>query len=138
MGFDLSELDTVAAASAGAWMDVTHPTTGVAIMADKDTTMAINLVGDDSDVARKYDLGARNRRLAKIQPGRPAKVSAEQIEADEIDRLASRTIGWRGVALDGADVEFSAAAAKKLYTRFPWLRVQVAEFIEDRANFLKV
>jgi hypothetical protein len=50
---------------------------------------------------------------------------------------AAATLGWKNVSRDGAAIEFSRSAAKKLYEEHPWLLQQVSEFIENRANFFR-
>jgi len=124
MNFDLSKLDTAAAADDGATLHILHPFTGERI------GMSIVVAGTDSDRYRT----ARNAMLRKSMRRR-TPADPEQLLADDAHLLAASTISWSGAVMDGKEVPFSEQAAFDLYQRFPWLREQVAEFMGDRANF---
>jgi len=137
MSFDLSALDTTSAADQGATMHVAHPVTGVALSQEDGSPVSLILAGEDSERFRKQDRTARSRRLARQQQGRAMKLSADELDSDALEMLVAVTVGWSGLALDGADLPYSPDNARKLYTRLPWLREQAQAFVLDRANFLK-
>ena len=52
--------------------------------------------------------------------------------------LAKLTLSWEGkVRFDGADHEFSEAAAAALYERFPFVLNQIDRAAGDRSRFTK-
>ncbi|MFO0271362.1 MAG: hypothetical protein ACK53W_12610 [Gemmatimonadota bacterium] len=131
---DLSKLDTVAAADEGAIMDVLHPITQERLV-DPETGEAVSLrlAGIDSERYRAHVRRSTNRRIQN----RSRKVTAEDIEAEALDLLVAVTLGWTGIDLDGKPLPYSAANAKTLYTRCPWMREQADVFVGDRANFFR-
>jgi hypothetical protein len=134
--FDLSTLDTNDAAEAGARMEVTHPTTGAPLM-NGSTAIVLILAGQDSDRYRAADRKISNKRIATGRNGQRLVLTAESIESDNLQRLVACTIGWEGVAWDGAEKDCTPENARALYERFPFMREQAETFIADRANFLK-
>jgi hypothetical protein len=129
--FDLTNLDTVDAAEKGAVMEVLHPTDNVPI------GMTITLVGVDSDVYRKTVNKSIDKRLQRMRPGQSFPFSAEEQEENGLNLLASCTLAWEGVVVDGEELPCTKENAKALYRRFPWLKEQVDMFIGDRSNFLR-
>lgn len=111
-----------------------HPTTSERLLSDTGAPITISIVGMDSEQFRTRHRAIINRRL---NAGKKAKITAEEIEAESIDTIAACITGWQHVELDGKALEFSKANAKTLLTRLPWLREQLDEAIADRANFLK-
>lgn len=111
------ELLTTEIHDAGADMEVTHPATG------EPTGVFIRVRGIDS---RTYRAAAAEyqRKLAK------AKTDDEK-ESAALDLDVAITAGWRGID----DMEFSADAARKLYSESPSIRAQVASFFVNRRNF---
>ena len=121
--FDLSSLDTSAAAEAGAELELLHPATGEGL------NMFVTLLGTDSASWRQ----AISRNLNRRGSG---KRTPEKAMEENIETYAACTVGFRGVILDGQEIPFSHDNARMLYRRFPWMREQVDAFIGDRANFL--
>ena len=127
-GIDLSSLDSAARADDGAALHIVHPATNVEL------GITIQLAGIDSAVHRRAVAAAANRRA---KGGFRKQITLERVQEENIETLAACTLAWEGVRIDGKDIAFSHAAAVSLYTRFPWLREQVEEFISDRANYLQ-
>lgn len=115
MKFD--ELLTADTHEAGAEMEVLHPVT------DEKTGVFIRVRGIDSKSYRAAAI-EYNRKAAK------AKTDDER-EAAALDLDVAITAGWRGID----DMEFSADAARKLYSESPAIRAQVASFFVKRQNF---
>ena len=117
-----------------------HPTTNELMFddatgsPDKSKPVTVSIVGMDSEQFRTRHRAIINRRL---NAGKKAKITAEEIEAESIDTIAACITGWQYVGLDKKALDFSKANAKVLLTRLPWLREQLDEAIADRANFLK-
>ena len=127
MTFDLASLDTSSASERGASLDVLHPTTGEKL------GIAITLAGADSPTYVQAQRAMVNRRIR----ARGKQVTAEQVEDDAVDLIASCVLGWSGVLVDGKALECTKANAKELLARFPWIKEQCSEFMGERANFLR-
>ncbi len=128
---DFEKLDTKAASDEGVELQLLHPKTGAPLDA------FITVLGVDSDAVRAA-LFEQQRRYAKKLASRSNQPrTPEEIEADRLELVAAATKGWRGIALEGKALEFSAAAAARFYQRFPWAMEQVDRFGSDRANFLQ-
>lgn len=131
--FDLAQLDTIAEADKGAAMALLHPVTRQPLVDAAGQPIAITLAGMDSQAFRAAQRAATNKRLA--QRGR-AKLTAEELDAEQLDTLARCTLSWSGIVLDGAALPCTTANARQLYERLPWVREQADEYIADRANFI--
>ena len=77
------------------------------------------------------------RRLSNTKGFRNRALDPEKFEAEGIEVLAACTLGWKGVVVDGAPLPCSRDNAIMLYTRFPWLREQVDQFVSDRSVYLQ-
>lgn len=124
--FDMSALDCVPQANAGAIMDVLHPVKGTK------TGIQITLAGMDSDRYRDFK---RSRQNKKIREQGPGPLTVEDIEEVGLDALVELTLGWK-MRVDGADLPCTPANVKAVYKRFPWLKEQVDAFVAQRANFM--
>lgn len=129
---DLNQLDTVAVGEAGVAMQLKHPTTGEPLAQENGEPITITLAGADSDRFRSAQRANADRRIKNAR----RNSSSADIEADGLELLASATLGWSGIKVDGEALDANKANVKKVYTRFPWIREQVDVFIGDRANFL--
>jgi len=127
---DLGNLDTVETAEKGATLEVMHPTDNVPL------GIAITLAGADSDLYQKTQNRTINKRAKRFRPGQSLSFTVEEQEENTLNLLATCTLGWEGVVVDGEPLPYSKENAKELYRRFRWLREQVDAFIGDRANFL--
>lgn len=135
---DLAELDTAAAADQGAVLALTHPGRSDIIRnPDGSPGLTLRLLGSDSDKYRKLRHKLQNKRLrGAVRKGRGLEVTAEQLEEENLDLLVACTIGWDGFVLHGQTLAFTADNVRMVFQKFPWVREQAAEFIEDRENFL--
>lgn len=122
-------------------MFITSPVTGDPLETEDGEPAYIDVYSSDSEVARKC-----RRRLTQARVDRAAKsgrprMDVKQMEAEEVEFLASITAGWRLVALDGSviDVECNVENARDLYAdpATAWLFDQVNAFAGNRENFGK-
>lgn len=97
----------------------------------------ITLAGADSAIHRKATATIAKRRLSNTKGFRNRALDPEKFEAEGIEVLAACTLGWKGVVVDGAPLPCSRDNAIMLYTRFPWLREQVDQFVSDRSVYLQ-
>lgn len=128
---DLSTLDVSEAASRGATMELRNPATGETLYSDGGEPVSITVLGSDSSEYRKRLRSAANGRINSRK-----KQTIEQLEQDGIGLLVAVTTGWRNIVVEGQNLEFSPEEARRLYEKYPWIREQVDEFVNERANFL--
>lgn len=139
---DLAQLDTTAAADAGAVLTLLHPKTGDVLRQDlphdaapgvEGAPVTITLAGTDSERHRKFRNSLITKRLAKRVPG---KMTAEEAESEQMDGLVALTLAWEGVTFQGEALPCTAANVRRVYTSLKWVREQVDQFVTDRANYL--
>jgi hypothetical protein len=133
-GLDLADLDTVAAANEGAAMVLMHPGSGEPLRDGNGEAVAVTLAGMDSEVYRKAQRAAINRRLAA---GKRGKITIEDYEHEQIELLACCTLAWHGVVLNGEALECTQINVRRLYQTLPWVREQADAFVAERANFIR-
>ena len=116
----------------GAVMTVMHPGTG------EPTDVTITLAGTDSKLWRSAvrEFNQRNLKRA-VNPGDMVGQAFDQLDKNREDLLASVTLSWINVELDGKLQECTHANARKLYKAYSWLLEQVNLFVGDRANFFR-
>lgn len=128
---DLSNFDTTAAAQAGAKLELKAPN-GDPLLQDDGAPVTITLLGRDSDVWRRAERAALDRRVNT----RKKTVQSADLERDALEALVAVTVGWSGIVLDGNALDCTPPNVRRVYERFRWVREQVDEFVGDRANFL--
>jgi len=128
---DLASLEPI---SDGAVIPLRHPVTDLPLTTDKGEPITVTVVGMDSDQFKARQRVIINRR---IKAGKKATATAEGIEEEALDALASCVTALSNIVLDGKPVDHSTANVKLLFSRLPWLKEQVDEAVADRANFLK-
>lgn len=134
VGFDLSTLDTVSGANTGVEVELFNPAT------TDNLGIFVTVLGRDSKTFQKLQAKQNRNRMVKMEKAGGFKIgrlSAEELETDAIELLAACTKSWRGVKVDGVDLDCNAENAGMLYARFPWIREQIDAAINDRANFTK-
>jgi len=128
---DLSKLGTSKKAETGAELVLRHPVT------DEKTDISLSLVGSDSSRYRKASHAVQNRSLSRGK----FKVTAEKLESNGIEILATCVIGWSNV--EDADLfkkknpECNKENVVKFFKKHVWAKEQADAFVVDRANFLE-
>ena len=126
--FDLSKFDTLEEDSErGADCEILHPVT------EEKLDMVITLVGSESKTFKKASRAAQQKHVKKGK----RRITIDEMEEDGIVILARCTMGWRGVVIEGKQIECNFENAKMLYTRFPFIKKQVDVFVGDLENFTK-
>jgi hypothetical protein len=102
------------------------------------TTSTITLASAEHPARKNLDL-ARTRRLRaefNATGKMPTRDPVEDIE-DQTDYLVAATLGWN-LTQGGKPLEFSPAAARKLYTdpKKRWVRAQALEAINKNELFI--
>lgn len=132
---DFSKLDTATPANAGEALQIINPFTGEPLEGT-----IILLRGADSAEFQRATKAAGNRRLESMtKKGAQNTVTIEALAKDTVEAFVAVTIGWSGIELDGKELDYSEANARKLYSdeRFPWLVEQLDTFVGNRRNFMK-
>lgn len=134
-GFDLGSLDTIGACNSAAEVEIRHPVTGAA------TGVFISVLGKDSDTYRSILRGMADERLKRQAMGKADDSSLDKLEKRNIEALAAVTTGWRtgdnpAVILNGEELPFTAANARRVYEALLPVREQVTEAINNLENFM--
>jgi hypothetical protein len=132
MSFDLNSLKPVMADD-GAVLNIVHPETEELIEG-----MTITLLGQDSKIYRKLQMGKQQAALNRMAKGKKAlDLDAEKLSEDGIDDLVKLTTAWAGFTLDGKDLECTPENVRTVYADWSWIKEQVQEFVGNRANFFR-
>lgn len=96
------------------------------------TGIKITLASAEHPATKRAIRDALDRRYR--MKGRP---SLDEEEADGIEILAARTLGWEGLLEDGEPVPFTHEKARELYGQegLLWLRKQLMAALGDEALF---
>jgi hypothetical protein len=131
---DLTKLEIASASDEGTRMEIYHPVTEQSF----EPPIYIWVAGIDSKVWRKASMALQNKRLKKmVQKGRVKLTStAEEIENDNVELLASCTLKWENIEWEGKKLDCNFDNAKMVYLKIAWIREAVDAFIGDRSNFL--
>lgn len=136
---NLDRFKTKDRANEGALLQVLDPTTG-ALLLDEETAevVSIRLLGADSDVYRQkqWDLAREALRTRKARGVSASVVDMEDAERQMIAMLAELTLEWHHIEWGEGTLPCTKENAVMLYTELPWLREQVAAFVQDRSNYL--
>lgn len=119
----------------GAWMDVVHPSTGVAFEGDNGEPVRIRLLSLQSDQCQKIVERLHNEREKKRLSNRKYYQTAEEAKEGLLQLLSAATLEFENLTYEGSPI-VGDAKIQKVYQEFPWLREQVERFVEDWGNFL--
>lgn len=105
------------------------------------TALVIELAGPEHP-NRKRDTFQKQRRMRQelAKSGKVSFDDPEEEDSENAERLASYTLGWRGMLNDaGQAVPFSREAALAVYRdpELRWLRDQVSIALDERERFIK-
>ena len=117
----------------GAVLNIVHPESEEVIKG-----MTITLLGQDSKVYRKLQMGKQQAALNRMAKGKKAlDLDAEKLSEDSIDDLVKLTTEWSGFMLDGKKLDCTPANVRTVYAEWAWIKEQVQEFVGNRANFFR-
>lgn len=126
---DLSDFaDLIRVQDDGIDVDILHPKTGESL------GMTIRVAGPDSERQKKARTAVNNDRLLK---SRNKRVTAPELEADQLKVVAASIISWSGVIENGKEVELTGETATDILTRYPFILDQINSVVGDRAGFIK-
>lgn len=135
---DFAELDTKTPSEQGRDLHLEDPRTGELMYCEDGTPATIGFVGPDSDTVKiihRRNADATNEALASTNGNGTDSRDAQDRRA--IDDIASCARRWNLPKIDGEKIEFSLAAAKKLFSdpRFKWIGEQALPFVYVRRRF---
>lgn len=121
---------------ASARMIIVHPVTQQPLRNRATGEAAyVDIMSADSEAGRRHQRATLNKRLS----ARARKISAEEIEAENVELLVALMRDWRLVTLagDAIDVPFAENDAREMLLdpNLGWLRTQIDAFAGDLGNF---
>jgi hypothetical protein len=123
--FDIERLDVATHAEEGVEVAIINPK-------DKsDTEIRIKVLGVFAPRFKEL------LRQAKRRDETSKKGSSDNDEAEVAELLAEVTLGWANMFEAGKEVVFSAAEAKRIYSKYSLIRQQVFDAALDVANFVR-
>lgn len=111
------------------------------LLTNEKEKVTISLLSVDSKEF-KQALVLANRKYLQNKKGSGSKKEEspeEQLFNEElllVETLVSVTVGWKGFSFKGVPFEYNPENARLLYTKFPFIRIQVSRFVSERQNFL--
>ncbi len=102
---------------------------------DPDVPVTITLKGHDSKQWREASDIVGNKRIARANASGGGPRTMEEAREDRVFLLASTTIAWDGIVVDGKEWTCNFTNAKRLYEMAPFIADQVDTFVGNRANF---
>lgn len=131
MGFDFGKNNVAKVAEAGYEFELIYPVTG------EGTDAFITVRGEASKTVQAYNRAQFNREQQKAKSGRNADkvVPIEEFYEKAIERAVVKTIGWRGIFVDGEELVFTESNAKKFYAENDWIREAVERESAEITNF---
>lgn len=117
-------------------MVLMNPITRQPITDDEGNESALLLVGMDSDRYLEVERKLNNRKLKQLQQQNKLRLTAEEVEAENLERITAAVVGVEHIVFDGEPLEYGEKGVTKLLG-MPWLREQVEAFISERAHFIK-
>jgi hypothetical protein len=133
---DLSKFNSIDACEKGALMQVEDPTDGSPLF-DEETKepVTITFTGLDSKAFKKKQHELQNKRLKNLGRRGQTVVTAEALEADELELVVEAASSWSHIK-DGEELDFNEANVRRVMRKYPWLLEQSSVFINSRSNFL--
>lgn len=111
--------------------------TGAPMRASDGREAYIDLLSMDSPAAKKLQRESINRRLG----ARKTTLTAEAVDAEQVDMLVALTKAWLIVGPDGSVISDTVTPedARDLYSQpgWAWLRRQAEAFVAQVANFTR-
>jgi len=130
------DLSSLRVSSDAVEMPLVHPSTGLPLENKDGEEMALLVIGTDHDDYQKLNNELLNKRLKKSAQSRKVSITAEEVNAESLQRTVACIVGFKNLQVDGEPLEFSKKNAEALLKEYPAIREQVEEFVAERANFL--
>jgi hypothetical protein len=112
-----------------------HPVTGADLTANG-APMTLHIIGPDHPTMRALERKVTDRRLKQASRTNRVEITAQMVEEELMERLATAIVGWENIYAGGKPVEWSHEEARQLVQDYPVFREQIAQCFGDRGNFL--
>ena len=116
-------------------VELKHPTKGDVLLKDDGKPMTVTVYGPHSTFYKQVIYDQQDARIKRAQKKIKQDFTAKDFEELTINLLAKTTKDW-DIQIDGKTPKFSEEAAKDIYAKLPWVKVQVLELQEDFDSFL--
>lgn len=131
---DMAAFDTIKAAERGSVMEVRKPDKSGDVFRHADgRPFTITVLGKDSETFKSAARAQSDRRIAQNMRTRQPVLTAV-IERDDIELLVAVTVDW-DIILDGKKPPANSKEYRAAFTRYPWLKEQLDEWVGLRSNF---
>ena len=117
-------------------LELQDPKTGEILYRDDGEPMTIEVYGEYSDAMRRIERKITDRNIARAQGRRGVNLSAEQLEAQTLERISASVKSWT-IVIGGITPEVTPASVREILTSFPWIREQVEAAVYNSKNFMK-
>lgn len=129
---DLSNIGTFSETSS---LQLLHPATDETLYDDDGKAFEVVVYSPTSAKVKQLQHEQTNRRIQKASRSRNISLTAEQLEAQQLDLISKIVKDWH-LILNGSVPECTPAKVKEVFETYPWIYEQVTNFFDDRRNFL--
>ncbi len=130
---DLNQFST---ANEPVFMELRHPGTDEVLKTEAGEPIGLTVLGTDSEPFVQKERELLNRRLNKVRAKQKAdKITVEELDKEELAKLTACVVDFKNITIAGETLVFTPASATKLFSDFPWIRRQVADFVAESSNF---
>lgn len=134
MAFDLKKNNLAEQSETGYEFELVYPATGEAVDA------FITVRGNESKAVKNFLRKRFNENQVLVKKGKKKddSITIEEFLDNQIELAVVKTIGWRGIQVDGADLPFTQENAEKIYREHEWIREAVEKESAEIENFRSV
>ena len=125
--FDLANL--ASASEKEATVEILHPKTNESL------GIKITVASPDSDKHRKLLQRAKNTNMQIMQRKGNKGITAEAVDESAMNVVVGSVLRWEGVTWGGTELECTEENVRQVFESLPWIKEQVDDFLNDRANF---
>lgn len=102
------------------------------------TGATITLAGPEHEKSKALALATDRRFRKGLEKAGRVTLDDPEVERERLlNELVATTLGWSGFANDdGTPLPFTADNVRDVYSKVPWLRLQMLEARRDRGNFI--
>lgn len=131
MAFDLKKNNLAEQSETGYEFELVYPATGEAVDA------FITVRGNESKVVKNFLRKRFNENQVLVKKGKKKddSITIEEFLDNQIELAVVKTIGWRGIQVDGVDLPFTQENAEKIYREHEWIREAVEKESAEIENF---
>jgi len=130
--FDITTLNTSAAANKGVTITIRHPESNAKL------PLKVTILGADSDKYRRVADASLNEVFKQIAKTGKTLRTAEDVREERINAVCDCITGWEAFGNGEASLECTPENKKAVFENpgYGWMLDQVDAGIRDRANFL--